>query len=320
MAKKTGPALGALVWQARKAARKTQAALAHESKLCISAIRAVEGSRGRVVTLRAILSSLGVELRSRELAGGPLGPALTATRKRRKTSRRELAHSLGVSCKAILSVERGVGLVRVLESYAAAVGASLFIAKIDDPRTFFNHAGTASNFNGWQTPADLGQLLTDAVDGFDLDPCAATIDRRKARVPARLLWKEGETDGLSTHWGAGKKVYVNPPYNRALRRWVAKCHEEFKRGSIVVALIPARTDSRYFHDYIAGQADVFMLKGRLSFGASDAQAPFGSAIILWGGGPKLIERLSEALKGAWHIPARTPGAQGSRSSVAAIPA
>lgn len=293
--------LGGLLKQMRKEGGLTQAALARQAGVGLSAVRAVEKSQGRISTLSAMLQALDAELRGRQLAGGPVGPALAAARKRRRTSRRELARSLGVSRNTLTSIEAGRGLVSVLEAYAIAVGAGLHVAKVNEPRTFFNHAGNSSSYQAWQTPADLGAALSEAVGGFDIDPCAATRDPRKARVKAKILLTEAD-DGISVHWGANKKVYVNPPYNRALATWVRKCHLEAQLGTIVVALIPARTDSRYWHDYVAGHADVFMLKGRLKFGDGGNSAPFPSAVIAWGICPDLIRKLGTALKGAWHIP------------------
>src|SRR4051794_6398314 len=174
--------LGGLIRNARKAVNITQLALARQSGVGLSAVRAVEKSRGRVSTLVGVLKALDIEIRGRQLAAGPLGPALAAARNRRQTSRRELARSLGVSRNTLASIEAGGGLVRVLQAYAVAVGAGLYVARTHEPRAFFNHAGNSSSYQGWQTPADLADLLTSAVDGFDIDPCAATHDRRRARV------------------------------------------------------------------------------------------------------------------------------------------
>ena len=77
-----------------------------------------------------------------------------------------------------------------------------------------------------------------------------------------------EDDGLSLPWHG--VVFVNPPYGRELPRWVAKARSEVERGiaKVVVALIPARTDTHYWHDHVAGKADVYFLRGRLRFGTN----------------------------------------------------
>lgn len=77
---------------------------------------------------------------------------------------------------------------------------------------------------------------------------------------------------------------MNPPYGREIGKWVKKAHDEARKGAFVVGLIPARTDTAYWHDYIQGKAEVRFVRGRIKFerpdGARDA-APFPSAIIIW---------------------------------------
>ena len=152
-------------------------------------------------------------------------------------------------------------------------------------------------------PVWLAAALCDAVGGFDLDPCAATTDRRKARVKARVLLT-ADDDGLTARWLG--RVFVNPPYARGLSDWIRKCLLESQRGCLVVALIPARPDTSYWHDLIAGKAHVFLLRGRLKFGDADNSAPFASAVVVWGGCSKSIERIAAALPDAWHVPCREP--------------
>jgi phage N-6-adenine-methyltransferase len=157
---------------------------------------------------------------------------------------------------------------------------------------------SSSAFQGWETPADLGAALSRAVGGFDLDPCAATKDRRRARVKAQLLLTV-EDDALAIRWSG--RVFVNPPYGRALPTWLLKCATEAAGGAVVVALVPARTDTAWWHEHVAGLADVFMLGGRLRFAGSDHYAPFPSAVVVWGAGTKLVRRIADVLPGTWHI-------------------
>ncbi len=291
----------------RKAQGLTQAALAARAGVGISAVRPVERGQGRLSTLGELVGALGLELRGRSLVAGPVGPALAAARQRRKQSRREIARALGVSRNTLAALEGGVGLMATLEAYGGAVGAGLYLAAASDARAFFTHAGNSSAHHGWQTPVALAELLTQAVGGFDLDPCAASADRRRARVKARLLLTAAD-DGLSVPWRG--RVFVNPPYGRALKVWVRKCASEVAIGrAMVVGLVPARPDTRWWHDHIAGQSDVFMLRGRLQFGDGGQSAPFPSAVVVWGGKHELVARLSAALAGAWHIPA---GARSTR--------
>jgi transcriptional regulator with XRE-family HTH domain len=254
-------------------------------------------------SLTAILETLGLELRGRQLAAGPVGPALVLARKRRKVSRRKLSKALGVSRNTLVAVETGGGLVGTLEAYAGAVAAGLYLSKLGEARPFFVHSGNSSGHHGWETPAELGALLSEAVGGFDLDPCAGSTNSRVARVKARVLLTVND-DGLNSKWFG--TTFCNPPYGRSLPRWIQKCATEGERGVNVLALIPSRTDTRYWHDHVAGRADIWMLKGRLRFGDGSCPSPFPSAIVLWGDNSELVARLSAALPDAWHVPRRKP--------------
>jgi transcriptional regulator with XRE-family HTH domain len=128
--------LGRLFRDSRKAARLTQAELAAQAGVGLSAVQAIEKGRGRISTLAAILRALGLELRGRQLSAGPIGPGLVLVRKRRKISRRKLSKALGVSRNTLVAVEAGGGLVGTLEAYAGAVAAGLYLARPDEVRPF----------------------------------------------------------------------------------------------------------------------------------------------------------------------------------------
>lgn len=77
-------------------------------------------------------------------------------------------------------------------------------------------------------------------------------------------------------------MFCNPPYGRELPKWVEKAYRESrKRDTTVVMLIPARTDTRYFHDYIYHKAEIRFLRGRLKFGESNNSAPFPSMVVVF---------------------------------------
>jgi hypothetical protein len=109
-----------------------------------------------------------------------------------------------------------------------------------------------------------------------------------------------EDDGLTAPWRG--VVFVNPPYGRGPARWVAKARGEFELGHArtVVALLPARPDTAYWHDHIAGRSAVYFLRGRLWFGDGVQSVPFPSAMALWGAGPETLEALRATLPGAWR--------------------
>jgi transcriptional regulator with XRE-family HTH domain len=284
----------------RKAAGLTQANLAESAGICVTAVRSVERGQGRVSTLDVMLTVLGLEMRGRQLIAGPIGNALAFARKRRGLSRRRLALAIHISRDSLAAIEAGGGLVSGMLAYGGAVGAQLHLAKIGDERPFYLHAANSSAHHGWETPKDLADILTEAVGGFDLDPCAASHSRRKARVKAKVLLTVDD-DGLSVPWRG--MVFVNPPYGRGTTKdWVAKCKAEAASGrATVVALLPVRTDARWWHELVAGHAHVFMLNGSLKFGDSTGTAPFASAVVVYGGDPGTIGRLAAALPSAWHV-------------------
>lgn len=77
-------------------------------------------------------------------------------------------------------------------------------------------------------------------------------------------------------------MFCNPPYGRVIGDWVKKAYEESKKpDTLVVMLIPARTDTKWFHDYIYHKAEIRFIKGRLKFGGSNNSAPFPSMVVIY---------------------------------------
>ena len=101
------------------------------------------------------------------------------------------------------------------------------------------------------------------------------------------LYYTPETDGLSQSWDRGGAVFCNPPYGREIGKWVQKAFEEARGGYPIVLLIPARTDTAYFHDYIYGKAEIRFVRGRLRFTDDDGNAadpaPFPSMVVIYNG-------------------------------------
>ncbi len=115
----------------------------------------------------------------------------------------------------------------------------------------------SSRSDEWETPQDLFDNL-DNVFNFTLDPCATNTNYKCNK------YYTIKDNGLSKSW-AGEMVFVNPPYGNKLKEWVKKCYQESKHADIVL-LMPARTDTRYQHDYIFKYAKaICYIKGRLKF-------------------------------------------------------
>ena len=131
----------------------------------------------------------------------------------------------------------------------------------------------SSNTNEWVTPDALFQKLNDEF-GFTLD-VAATKENRKTEN-----YYDIKQDGLLQSWDTDGAVWCNPPYGRQIWKWVKKAYEESLNNTVIM-LIPARTDTTYWHDYIFPYAtEIRFIKGRIKF-SEKGSAPFPSAIIVF---------------------------------------
>ena len=127
----------------------------------------------------------------------------------------------------------------------------------------------------WSTPWDFFEKLNDEFH-FTLDPCS-THENAKCYKHFTI-----EEDGLLQDWG-NEVVFCNPPYGRKIKDWVKKAYDESQKdNTTVVMLIPARTDTIYFHEYIYNKAEIRFIKGRLKFGDAKNSAPFPSMVVIFG--------------------------------------
>lgn len=131
----------------------------------------------------------------------------------------------------------------------------------------------SSQTDQWATPQAFFDNLNKEF-GFTLDPCADDSNHKCQRYFTK------EQDGLKQNWEQDI-VFCNPPYGRDIKDWVKKAYESAIGGAKVVMLIPARTDTSYFHNYIYGRAEIRFIRGRLKFGDSKNSAPFPSMIVIF---------------------------------------
>ena len=132
-----------------------------------------------------------------------------------------------------------------------------------------------SNTDEWATPEKIFDVL-DQEFHFNLDPCSTDENAKCERHFTK------EQDGLKMSWG-GCRVFCNPPYSD-ISKWVEKCFREGQKDrTLVVLLIPSRTDTKYFHDYIYQRAEIRFIKGRLKFGEAVNPAPFPSMVVIYRG-------------------------------------
>jgi phage N-6-adenine-methyltransferase len=137
------------------------------------------------------------------------------------------------------------------------------------PHTYSVHFSSKTDL--WETPQDFFDRY-DAIYGFTLDVCALP-DNAKCNT-----YFTPEQDGLSQEWVG--VCWMNPPYGRTIAKWVQKAFESAKHGATVVCLLPARTDTRWWHDYCQ-RGDVTFVRGRLKFGGHKNSAPFPSAVVVF---------------------------------------
>lgn len=135
----------------------------------------------------------------------------------------------------------------------------------------------SSDDQNWSTPQDFYEELNKEFK-FTLDPCCT-----KTTAKCRKFFTEAE-NGLIQDW-SNDIVFMNPPYGREIKHWIEKAYNESLKGATVVCLIPARTDTRYWWDFIfEGKAsEIRFIKGRLKFGGATNSAPFPSAVIVYKG-------------------------------------
>jgi phage N-6-adenine-methyltransferase len=135
----------------------------------------------------------------------------------------------------------------------------------------------------WTTPKDFFDKLNAEFD-FGLDAAAL---QNSTLVPDNWYGPDhpdpAARDALRIDWNhnsRGKPIWLNPPYGRVIKDWVAKADYESKQGATVVCLVPARTDTAWWHDYCINAYEIRYIRGRLKFGGQKNSAPFPSAVVV----------------------------------------
>lgn len=144
------------------------------------------------------------------------------------------------------------------------------MARFEVPRGMAVHFSSKSH--EWTTP----QWLFDALDrefGFTLDPRATKENAKCDR------YFTSEENGLEQDW-TDEACFCNPPYGSQIGKWVSKAFESSLRGAVCVLLLPARTDTNWFHRYCL-KGEIRFFKGRLKFGDGTNSAPFPSMIVVF---------------------------------------
>jgi phage N-6-adenine-methyltransferase len=132
---------------------------------------------------------------------------------------------------------------------------------------------TASHTDDWGTPREFFDGL-DHEFGFEVDVCATPDNAKCGR------FFTPETNGLLQDW-APAVCWMNPPYGRGIVAWVEKAWRESRMGATVVALLPASTDTSWWHDYCEKASERRFIRGRLRFYGRAGRAPFASVVVIW---------------------------------------
>lgn len=133
-----------------------------------------------------------------------------------------------------------------------------------------NDSMYSSNRTDWETPQSLFNEWNTTYN-FELDVCALPENAKCERFFSPF------ENGLIQNWSP-HRCWMNPPYGKDIIHWVKKAAEEFHKGATVVALLPARTDTKWFHTYVLPYAKITFLKGRVKFVGATSGAPFPSLI------------------------------------------
>ena len=144
-----------------------------------------------------------------------------------------------------------------------------------------NRVHFSSENREWETPNEVFKPLQKEFN-IVLDTCA-TLENAKCDI-----YFDRKQNGLKADWytislNLSGSCWMNPPYGRGIEQWVQKASQERDKGATVVALLPARTDTNWFHNYIHEKegVEVRFLKGRIKFVDAESSAPFPSMIVIF---------------------------------------
>lgn len=131
----------------------------------------------------------------------------------------------------------------------------------------------SSRTDEWETPQYVFDELNQEFD-FQLDVCATSENMKCKKYFHKKI------DGLKQEWSP-YRCWMNPPYGKNIVYWIKKAHHESERGALVVCLIPARTDTKWWHEYVMRSSEVRFISGRLNFGHEKQSAPFPSCVVIF---------------------------------------
>lgn len=281
--------------KARKTERHSVRSLSEAAGVTPSAIRKLEDGQGSISTLLAVLDALPFQV-----AGLARGRTFSEQLRNRRVKRTmpldTLATKTSLSPQDIIQLEEGEGSVEDLLRLLAVIAPQISRHK---PERAYWKLGDKADRDSRFTPDAFMQPIYRAFGKIALDPCAHPLSPVVAR--RYFLFDKGD-DGLTKPW-SGPTVFMNPPFSQQML-WLQRAHHEWKAGNVetVICLVPVRTDSGFFHDIIAVEADLYLLRGRVPFSnpAGTSQVtPFSLMIVAFGATADQKTRFEALVPGFW---------------------
>lgn len=155
--------------------------------------------------------------------------------------------------------------------------------------------------NRFTSPSFIA-AIEHAFGGIDFDPCWHPASA--VRPQAWLDVRRGD-DGLRDDW-SGRLAFVNPPWSNQ-KKWIERAHDQRSSGKVgtIVCLVPAKTDTRFFHEVLSKVADVYFIEGRPRFFKEDgsSEATMVSAmVVIFGATSEQKQRFAQRIRGSWWLP------------------
>lgn len=263
------------------------------------AITRLEGGVGSVNLLLRVMTALHYHVSG--LASGSTLPDQVRNRRNvMSLSVDELARRAGISRTTLIALESGRGTVTPLIKALAVIQTSRTERRKPNLTPYL--PSVVGERDSRFTPVEFVDVLEKVWGPIDLDPCGHI--ESPVRAARKILLSDGG-DGLRDAW-SGRFVYVNPPFS-SMTSWLRRADEMWSSGKVekVAALVPARTDTAYFHDHLAQVCDVGFLRGRMQFarasGRSDIanRVPFSLMICVWGATQEEIEAFDRLSPCRW---------------------
>lgn len=270
-------------------------ALAERIGCSEQAIKRLEAGTGTVPMLLDAMQEL--EFRLSGLARGErLHEQLRHRRMNLRLSISEAARLAGLSRVTVAGIERGRGSIRSVTKLLTALAPG---ARRRSPERAHWERDRTGKSDDRFTPPEFMAAVYAAFGEVDLDPCAHPASPVVAK--RKIIFSNGD-DGLDEPW-LGRLVYVNPPFS-ALLKWLRRADQQWRDGhaDTIVALVPARMDSAWFHDHLRHQADIYVMRGRLRFLTEQGrgnQAPFPLMVVMWGANSAQKNHFAELIDGFW---------------------